>query len=160
MELEIPSVVLETMRRGVWPRGRVRGALLQMAAPFIADTDLELVQTPEEMREGGSGIADLQSLRQFADSVGLGEQFRVKRGSGGAGPVELPWLDVEQALVIGGGADYGDDTWVVLDYRANRTDPRVVVNAWSADRPPQVEWRELAPSVTSFLQMLGVGEMR
>jgi hypothetical protein len=63
---------------------------------------------------------------------------------------------VDQVLVIGGGADYGDDTWVVLDYRSDPTNPRVVANEWPSGPPPGTAWREVAPSVTDFLRLLGI----
>lgn len=160
-ELEIPSLLLDAMRDGAWPAGRICGAVGSLPQPssgMFADTDLVLLQTRADLERGASEAADIQSLRQFADSAELSEKFKVKRGSAVTGPVELPWLDVEQALLIGGGADYGDDTWLVLDFRTGPTDPRVVVNVWRQGAPPQVEWRELTPSLTLFLRMLGVDD--
>jgi hypothetical protein len=161
--LEVPGLLLDAMRDGLLPSGRIRGAvqaLPQPSAGHFAETDLELIRTPDELQPGGSPIADTASLRKMADSTELAEKYKVKRGSAEASPVELPWLDVEQALVIGGGASYGDDTWVVLDYRTGANDPRVAMNVWKAGKPSEVEWRELAPSMSEFLKMLGVGEQR
>lgn len=160
-ELEIPSLLLDAMRDGVWPKGRIRGALSTLPQPsagLLADMDLVLLQTRDDLELGASEAASIQSLHEFADSAELSEKFKVKRGSVVTRPVELPWLDVEQALLIGGGADYGDDTWLVLDYRTGPTDPRVVVNVWRQGAPPQVEWCELTPSLTGFLRLLGVAD--
>lgn len=160
VHLEVPSVVLEAMREGGWPKGRIRGSILQASGPFPADCDVELLQSLDEMVGEASEISDISWLRKCADNPELASKYQVTRGTANAGPIELPWLDVEQALVIGGGADYGDDTLIVLDYRSKATEPRVVVNVWSQGRPLQVEWRELAPTVTRFMQMLGPGDKR
>ena len=76
-------------------------------------------------------------------------------------PSDLPWLDLEQALIVGGGADYGDDTWIALDFRGRPLAPRVVIsdiprsekgNHGTAEL--ELRWMELAPDIGFFLKLI------
>jgi hypothetical protein len=157
-EPPVPDLLRDAIRDGRWPKGRIRGVALSPLSPLLADTDLELLPSLEERAPGRSLGADTGTLHGFAENETLAAKYRLKRGSADSDPIELPWLDVGQALAIGGGADCGDDTWLVLDFRTSRSDPRAVVNAWQPGRPPQSEWRELASSLSEFLQVLGAAE--
>lgn len=69
-----------------------------------------------------------EQLLGFASNNQKAADFRVKCGSKVTAPIKLPWLDIEQAICIGGGADYGDDLWLMIDFRSDQNDPRVLAN--------------------------------
>lgn len=52
--------------------------------------------------------------------------LHVARGGSQETPVELPWLDVEQAFFIAVNRVPGDDVGLARDYRTDAHDPRVV----------------------------------
>jgi hypothetical protein len=85
--------------------------------------------------------------------------FHVVRGSV-AGPVDLPWLDVEQAFDIAVNRRPGDDVSIALDYRTDPSDPRVVgSDAWTGQHQTgqfQYVWREVAPTFSAFAEALGL----
>jgi hypothetical protein len=75
------------------------------------------------------------------------------RGSRTGSRVELPWLDVEQAILIAVNRNPGDDVAVALNLRTNPTDPAVVASDfWS--RPRQCQWRPVTPTFTEFATRL------
>lgn len=75
------------------------------------------------------------------------------RGSQSVMPVDLPWLDVEQAVFILVNRWPGDEQGIALDYRTSRTDPRVVASDWETTHP--CLWREVTPTFSAFVQQLG-----
>jgi GNAT superfamily N-acetyltransferase len=90
---------------------------------------------------GRNNLAELEKLRSVELTPALSERFRVRSRRSTAVPIDLPWLDVDRAAVIGGGADYGDDTRLVLDFRSSIFDPRVLVNEWHHGTVSEVFWR-------------------
>lgn len=54
--------------------------------------------------------------------------FHLRPGSTQPEPVELPWLDVEQAVFIAVNREPGADLGIALDDRTSRDDPRVVAS--------------------------------
>ncbi|GAA3809791.1 hypothetical protein ACFS5L_44390 [Streptomyces phyllanthi] len=94
-------------------------------------------------------------MDMFADDPRSSELFREVRGSSHRAPVELPWLDVEQAVLIAVNRVPGDDVALALDYRTSPSDPRVVgSDFWT--NPRQCEWRVVTPGFSSFAQALGL----
>ena len=85
-----------------------------------------------------------RSMDMFADDPSYAF-FREVRGSTRSTPVELPWLDVEQAVLIAVNRMPGDDVALALDYRTNPLDPRVVgSDFWT--NPRLCDWRMVAPA--------------
>ncbi|GLV85384.1 hypothetical protein Slala03_50730 [Streptomyces lavendulae subsp. lavendulae] len=81
--------------------------------------------------------------------------FREIRGSSQQGAVELPWLDVEQAVLVAVNRRAGDDVALALEYRTNPSDPRVVGSDFWTD-PRRCEWRLVTPTFSAFAQALGL----
>ncbi|MDN3353031.1 hypothetical protein [Actinomadura sp. DC4] len=90
-----------------------------------------------------------RSLDLFADDRALSRLFRTARGS--AGPVELPWLDAERAVLIAVNRVPGDDVAIALDYRGE--EPRVVGSDFWTD-PTRCAWRTVAPTFPEFASAL------
>jgi hypothetical protein len=93
-------------------------------------------------------------LDMFADDTRSSELFRAARGSV-AGPVDLPWLDVERAFLIAVNRMPGDDAAVALDYRSDPSDPRVVASDFWTD-PHQCAWRMVTPTFSAFADALAL----
>ena len=146
--LALPEGIRCAMRDGTWPRGRIPAARFRHRLGVTWDVDLELIQSEKAILEDSSDIAQLQTLVSCCGD----EFFRVHKGSTISGRSELPWLDVERAVVIGGGADIGDDRWLVLDYRISREAPRILVNTVERE-PPRFAGVVLADSITDFLAL-------
>ena len=158
-----PEALIRANAEGDWPFGRrLSGSLLAGSASLMLKLDFELLSINEICENERSEVADMETLRTFAKKPQLARMFRLYSSFNPEGTSDLPWLDVEKALVIGGGADYGDDMWIVLDARLDPIAPRVVLNEFchfgldgARTAPSHVVWIELAPNVECFLSMLG-----
>ncbi|MFF3013427.1 hypothetical protein [Streptomyces sp. NPDC057939] len=117
-------------------------AVLGRVIPWFEDP-LRFVQDPEQMTFAS------RSMDMVADDPGAG-YFRQARGSNGATPLELPWLDVEQAVLIAITRNPGDDGALALDYRTDPSDPRVVGSDYWTD-PDACRWRVVAPTFSAFV---------
>ena len=90
----------------------------------------------------------------MTDDDATARLFRLARGSAAAGPVELPWLDVERAVLIAVNRIPGDDVAVALDYRTSGSDPQVVGDFWTGSH--QCAWRTVAPAFSAFTTALNL----
>ena len=140
-------MLVDLIRREQWPKGRISTAPLTTVAPFMANFDLTFHHTADQM------AGDLGALVKFCSDARMSDELKLRRGGKHPEAIELPWLDVERALCIGGGADYGDELWLVLDYRANPDEPRVVANIFQGGR---CDWREVTSSFSEFCRISGV----
>lgn len=148
---DAPQILVDAMSSWHWPRGRIRGAILQHSHPVFQSTDFELLQKPGQLDE--NHIATTESLVRFSQAPNLGLRLGLVRGSEVAESTSLPLLDVEQVLVFGGGADIGDDFWLTLDFRTSSDDPRVVGNAFGNH---SCIWFEITPAFSDFCRLLRV----
>jgi hypothetical protein len=158
----IPQALIEAENLARWPSGlRLSGSVLSSVAPFMSTIDFELLSIDQILGKKSSQIADLETLTLFAKKPSSALHHRVYIGNNAQGPSDLPWLDVDKALVIGGGADYGDDTWLALDYRLNLLDPRIVVSQYrhygpepARAAPSHINWLAIAPNIQGFLALV------
>ena len=88
-----------------------------------------------------------------ADDERYSRIFHEVRGSKQLAPVDLPWLDAEKAVFIAVNQIPDDDIAIALDYRTDRSDPRVVASEW-VENPCGCIWREVAGSFSEFMQQL------
>ena len=149
-KLAPPLAMRVAFRDGRWPSGWINTTGLVETAPFLRHARLEFIQSLTDIESGSGG--PWGPVRP----LGSWERDHLGRGSLSAVP-DLPWLDVEQCLPFGGGY-YGDDLWLVLDYRPGLDHPRIVVNDEFRVHNKQLEvfWRERAPSFDEFWRMLGL----
>ena len=144
--------LLETLRQaGDWPACRLDTDKLSRypGCRFLADLDLQLHASPDE----GDEDVDVLMRRAETPFEDGAIDCKARRGSATTSPVELPFIDVEQVVCIGGGCDIGDDTWLLLDYRLDPSCPRVLANEHvhtTPDRWPDIYWREIAASFEEF----------
>ncbi|WP_372364884.1 hypothetical protein [Candidatus Uabimicrobium sp. HlEnr_7] len=85
-------------------------------------------------------IHSVRLLRDYIDCFGLPDHY-------------LDGIDPDMAIIIGEGYEFGDDTFIMLDYQYNRQKPRVIFNKYS---PGSITWPQWAPNFSSFLRKLGV----
>ena len=124
--LALPQLLVSLLHSGRWrhPGDDVLSAVI----PWFEDP-LDFLHSPDEMRRESHFLYDDGSAD---DRRGISALFHVVRGSV-AGPGDLPWLDVEQAFNIAVNRRLGDDVAIALDYRTDRSDPRVVgSDMWTA----------------------------
>jgi hypothetical protein len=147
--IKLPHSMRAAFESGSWPAGRVNTRGLGGTAPFLEGILLEFVQSMEEIESGYGGV-----WGPVWPSVARGwERDHLGRGSFGQVP-DLPWLDTEKCLPLGGGY-YGDDLWLVLDYRPSEDEPRVVANEFvRLESGSGMMWRPLAPSFDEFWEIL------
>ena len=137
---------MELLARGRWLHpGDER---LREVMPWFEDPLVFLPDVHQMSRES-------QSLEQLTDDEGMPRIFRAIRGSIAAGPVELPWLDVELAVLIAVNQIPGDDVAIALDYRSDETNPRVVASDFWTD-PKQCAWRIVTPTFSEFASALNL----
>ncbi|MFD0536042.1 hypothetical protein ACFQY7_22155 [Actinomadura luteofluorescens] len=143
--LVLPALLVELLETGRW---RHPGDdVLREVMPWFEDPLDFLVDYDEMRRETGALLGLHES------HAGL---FRL--GRGGA-PVELPWLDVDAAVLIAVNRHAGDDVAIALDYRTGASDPRVVASDLFTD-PGGCAWRTVAPSFSAALKPPGPREYR
>ncbi|MFE0921182.1 hypothetical protein ACFW24_25885 [Streptomyces nigra] len=143
--LALPTQLTSLIDRGLWRHpGQV---VLAEVIPWFEDA-LVFVSNPEQMEFAS------QSMDMFADDPHCAF-FREARGSKAIAPLELPWLDVEQAVLIAITRNPGDDGALALDYRTDPADPRVVGSDFWAD-PNLCQWRVVAPTFSAFVTSLGL----
>jgi hypothetical protein len=143
--LPLPARLLSLIARGRW---RHPGdAVLAEAVPWF-DGPLSFVRDPAQMEWAS------RSMDMFADDP-HSAFLRQARGSTAAAPLELPWLDVEQAVLIAICRNPGDEVALALDYRTGAADPRVVGSDFRTD-PLMCEWRVVAPAFSLFATSLGL----
>ncbi|MCU7824436.1 hypothetical protein [Kitasatospora sp. DSM 101779] len=145
--LPLPHLLLDLIADGRWRHPGDEA--LAAALPWFADP-VELLPDVAAVRRQSASLDDLSGEE-------LGPLFRQARGSAADRPVELPWLDAEQAVLIAVARTAGDDTALALDYRTDPADPRVVgSDIWT--NPQEYTWRVAAPSFTAFATALGLLE--
>ncbi|MEV7682786.1 hypothetical protein AB0O64_30180 [Streptomyces sp. NPDC088341] len=125
--LALPAQLTSLIDRDLW---RHPGdAVLTEAIPWFEDP-LAFVKNSEQMTFAS------RSLDMFADDP-HSAFFSVGRGSRAVAPLELPWLDADQAVLIAITRNPGDDGALALDYRTDPSNPRIVgSDFWT--NPPSV----------------------
>ena len=105
-------------------------------------------------------MADLRDMRfqnnaldSISDDRSINGLFRMDRSSRLDHPLELPWLDVDKAVLIAVNERAGDDVALALDYRTDTADPRIVASDIWTD-PTQYCWRIVRPTFTGLLAAL------
>lgn len=117
----------------------------------------EVVPWIEEPQHLPADVVEMRresrSLDFFADDERSSAPFREVRGSV-VGSVDLPWLDVEQAVLIVVNRR-PDDVAIALDYREDAEDPWEVGSDFRTDRHV-CAWPIVAPTPTDFAQRPGL----
>jgi hypothetical protein len=142
--LPVPELLCTLMRDGDWVHPG--DARLRELIPFLTDP-VDFLSTPEAMERESSG--------HMADDPRYSAMFHMARGSRVTGPVELPWLDVDRSIFVAVCRWAGDDTAISLDYRTDVIDPRVVASDLGSGR--DYVWREVTPTFSAFVRLLGLG---
>ena len=142
--LQLPPPLVELLQQGRWRHPGdevVRQLLLFVGEPvdFLGDV--------EAMRRESRGL--------LADDWDSAKWFHEARGSKTSEPICLPWLDVELAVFIAVNRVPGDDLGIALDYRTGSDDPRIVASDWGQGANGCL-WREVAPTFSQFVRMLGL----
>jgi hypothetical protein len=116
--LTLPPLLVSIMATGRWrhPGDRVIRELI----PFL-DGPVDFLGIEGIRRESRWSLVDIPWA-----AAGV----HLARGSQSPSPVELPWLDVEKAVVIAVNRVHGDDIVIARDYRTDCEDPRVVASRW------------------------------
>jgi hypothetical protein len=149
MPQHLPSALRNAFARSTWPLGRLSGEKFPAIWKY-GKCDLELAPTLEAITADTSHIAGRCTLQNF--SPDRRTKWHIYERSASEEAKALPWIDIKSATVVGGGADYGDDLWLVLDLRTSQEDPAVIFNVYTAPNGSQVEWSLAAPTLTEFLR--------
>jgi hypothetical protein len=145
-DLELPDRLVSLLRQGRW---RHPGDTVMAEVVPWFESPVDFLTSTEAME------AESRSMDLFADDPQYSQFFREVRGSSQQSPVELPWLDVEQGVLIAVNRVLGDDVALALDYRGSSSEPRVVASDWWTD-PKTCAWRLVAPSFSSFAGAIGL----
>jgi hypothetical protein len=150
----IPPSLRLAFQQGTWHRSRIPGSIYHgLRVP--SKMDLELIPDLSIIERDTSHIAKLSTLVEFHRDPRF--RWHLCYDWSSTGERNLPWLDLNHATVIGGGADYGDDLWLILDTRYDTEDPRVLYNMFGA-HSHSATWHELCPTLSSFLSLAAGGE--
>lgn len=142
--LPVPALLEELLDRGLWRHpGDHR---LREIIPWFEDP-LDFLASIAQMR------ADTHSLRRAVTDPAISQYLRVMAGDERNSPVTLPWVDIEQTLLIAVNRKLGDDTCLALDYRTDASDPRVIgSDVWTL--PSRCIWRFVSPTFSAFAALL------
>lgn len=74
------------------------------------------------------------------------------------GPDDLPWLDIDQAIVFATCRYHGDDTALYMDFRSSLEDPRVVAPDFRLGDGDEFlyGWRVVTQTFSEFCEKLGL----
>jgi hypothetical protein len=142
--LPMPELLVGLIRQGRWVHPG--DAQLRELIPFLLDP-VDFLTSPKVMAWESSG--------HLADNPEDSAVFHTVRGSRVAEPVELPWLDADLSFFVAVNRQPGDDVAIALDYRTSMADPRVVASDWGTGQTHV--WREVAPTFSGFVRLLGLG---
>ena len=68
---------------------------------------------------------------------------------------QLPGDIAPENTVLIGDAGMGWDSPIAMDFRISATNPRIILFAW-ANPPTKSRWIQIAPNLTSFIDLLGL----
>ena len=139
--LVVPQLLLDLLGEGRWQHPGE--TVLTRTMPWFEDRLHFLASVEARARESSS----LDLLTEDNASSLL---FRQARGSEQAEPVDLPWLDIDTALLVAVNERPGDDVAMALDYRTDPTDPRVLASDFWTE-PGPCSWREVAPTFSALV---------
>jgi hypothetical protein len=149
----LPPAMLALFDSDLWPSGFVSIGRLPEVAPFLEGMQIEFVGSKNDILSGSGGVfGRWKPLGGDVNDLAAWHLEKMGRGSREHVP-GLPWIDVEKALIFGGG-NYGDELAIALDYRLDHSRPRVVANALAQAGWPAFDWVELAPDFAEFWMML------
>ncbi len=143
-DLQFPEVFSRLWNAGRWRQPEDR---------LVADL-IPWLQGPIEFIEDATWLLNENQglIGENPDDDGLMREYR---GSRSLEKPDLPWLDVERAIVLAVNRNPGDDLAIAIDFRSSSSDPRVVATYWcDAPNDYHVEWREVSPTLTDFLKRL------
>jgi hypothetical protein len=139
--LRLPDPLVRLLQSGGW-RHPGDDVLRQMI-PWLHDP-LDFLTTYEDLDRDN---------RLIAAQTGTYDFFQIAHGDLEQ-PVEMPWLDIDQAVFIAICRNAGDDIAIVLDYRTNPTDPRVLATDLDTAPARHFSWREVTPTFSQFIDTL------
>lgn len=146
LPVSLPPLLISLIQEGRWrqPSDEVIRAVIR-----VLPGPVDFYLTEAAIRSATSGQRSLRSDRFL-------KIFRLARALPGSPAPDLPWIDTDLAIVIAGDRLPGDDVSVVLDYRSDLFDPRVVASEWIRGDPSGCYWREVSPSFSDFVNRLGL----
>ena len=143
--LVVPPLLLGLLRDGRW---RHPGeAVLDRAMPWFKDP-LHFLDSVQAMER------ESNSLDFLTDDEASARLFRQTRGTGPVSRADLPWLDVDKAVLVAVNKHPGDDVAVALDYRTDPMDPRVVASDFWTE-PGICSWRQVTSTFSALVGAFG-----
>ena len=139
-QLPLPALLVEMIETGHWVHPGDEVMLAKV--PFIRDPLVFLGSKDDMLFESGPlmGPSEIEQVI-----------FSEYRGSA-VGNRDLPWIDVEQTLIIICNKWPGDDVGIALDYRTGLESPRVVGGDWHSGM--NYIYHEICPSFEDFVKLL------
>jgi hypothetical protein len=139
--LPLPPLLIKLIQSGRWQHPG--DDVVKEVIPFLREP-VDFYNSVEKMS------ISREYLFQGKDTV---ESLRLVKGQKKLGVINLPWLDVDQAIFIAVNRIPGDDIAIVLDYRVNRANPRVVASDWW-DEESGCIWKEVYTTFSDFAKAL------
>jgi hypothetical protein len=144
--LVVPALLVQLIETGRWKHPGETA--LARVVPWFED-QLDFLTDAHEMERQS------RALDRLADDEASADLFQLVRRRSPAGSTDLPWLDVEHAILIAVCRHAGDDTAIALDYRVEAANPRVVgSDIWTV--PNRYQWRTITPTFAAFANALGL----
>jgi hypothetical protein len=143
--LLLPSLLMTLLAQDRW----------RHPGDTLIHTLIPCLEGPIELFPSIEAMEQASSWTHWLEEPNLSQRLHIVRGSASSIPIDLPWVDGEQFVVIAGSREYGDDQLIALDYRTSRTDPRVIVCAWYPE-PMGCLWIEVTAAFSLFVKQLGL----
>ena len=152
--IPLPPLLVSLIREGRWRQPS--DSVIQVVIPVLQGQPVDFARNEAEMRSFTAGARELVEdfLHQEQSDWHL-EISRVAKSLPGKPVPDLPWLDIDLAIYIADNRNWGEDLAIALDYRSDRSDPRVVVtdHHWGGRG---CRWSEVSPSFSQFVNQLGL----
>jgi hypothetical protein len=138
--LPLPPLLVELVKQDKWQHPNHE--VMRTVIPFLSDPVI---------------FIEIENIhRQSTRYLEIMERwsFNAISGAKSTVPVELPWLDIDRAVLIAANQQTGDDVAIALDYRTSIDNPRVVASDWHNNK--QHLWREVTPTFSEFVERIGI----
>jgi hypothetical protein len=138
--LPLPPLLIELLKQDKWQHPGEK--VIREVIPFLLDPVIFI--EAENMHRQSTKYLEIMERWSFHAISGAKSTI----------PVELPWLDIDRAVLIAANKQIGDDVAIALDYRTSVDNPRVVASDWHNNK--QHLWREVTPTFSDFVERIGI----
>ena len=144
--LALPALLVELLSSGRWRQPEDK--LLKAALPCL-DDDFDFLVSLEQMELETGGLQEFVAHDPEFWHICSSTQPHPNAN-------DPSWIVAEKAVVIAVNREHGADVCIVLDYRTDLNDPRVLASSWRRDADKRIShcWCAVADHFSDFVSAL------